>query len=83
MTYVTLALLLSAAAPAVRPVSTYSIVARDAATGQLGVAVQSHWFSVGAVVPWAEAGVGAVARTEVLWLSPSCSAAAKQMELNL
>jgi len=47
-------------APA-RPVHTYSIVARDAATGQLGVAVQSHWFSVGALVPWAEAGVGAVA----------------------
>ncbi len=44
-----------------RPVSTYSIVARDAATGQMGVAVQSHWFSVGSVVPWAEAGVGAVA----------------------
>ncbi len=44
-----------------RPVATYSIVARDAATGQLGVAVQSHWFSVGAIVPWAEAGVGAVA----------------------
>jgi len=44
-----------------RPVATYSIVARDAATGQLGVAVQSHWFSVGALVPWAEAGVGAVA----------------------
>jgi len=44
-----------------RPVHTYSIVARDAATGQLGVAVQSHWFSVGSVVPWAEAGVGAVA----------------------
>lgn len=44
-----------------RPVSTYSIVARDANTGELGVAVQSHWFSVGAVVPWAEAGVGAVA----------------------
>ncbi len=40
---------------------TYSIVARDAKTGQLGVAVQSHWFSVGPVVPWAEAGVGAVA----------------------
>jgi uncharacterized Ntn-hydrolase superfamily protein len=40
---------------------TYSIVARDPATGQLGVAVHSHWFSVGAVVPWAEAGVGAVA----------------------
>lgn len=44
-----------------RPVHTYSIVARDAATGQLGVAVQSHWFSVGPLVPWAEAGVGAVA----------------------
>lgn len=44
-----------------RPVSTYSIVARDAATGEIGVAVQSHWFSVGASVPWAEAGVGAVA----------------------
>jgi uncharacterized Ntn-hydrolase superfamily protein len=44
-----------------RPVATYSIVARDPATGELGVAVQSHWFSVGAVVPWAESGVGAVA----------------------
>ena len=44
-----------------RPVATYSIVARDEATGQLGVAVQSHWFSVGPVVPWAQAGVGAVA----------------------
>ena len=44
-----------------RPVHTYSIVARDAATGDLGVAVQSHWFSVGASVPWAEPGVGAVA----------------------
>ena len=36
----------------VRPVNTYSIVARDAATGQLGVAVQSHWFSVGSLVLW-------------------------------
>jgi len=45
----------------VRPVATYSIVARDADTGEMGVAVQSHWFSVGALVPWAEAGVGAVA----------------------
>ncbi|MEJ7712395.1 MAG: DUF1028 domain-containing protein [Pyrinomonadaceae bacterium] len=45
----------------VRPVHTYSIVARDPATGEIGVAVQSHWFSVGSVVPWAEAGVGAVA----------------------
>ncbi len=44
-----------------RPVHTYSIVARDAATGELGAAVQSHWFSVGPLVPWAEAGVGAVA----------------------
>lgn len=44
-----------------RPVHTYSIVARDPQTGELGVAVQSHWFSVGPIVPWAEAGVGAVA----------------------
>src|SRR5262245_4998170 len=44
-----------------RPVATYSIVARDPHTGEMGVAVQSHWFSVGPVVPWAEAGVGAVA----------------------
>jgi uncharacterized Ntn-hydrolase superfamily protein len=40
---------------------TYSIVARDSVTGEMGVAVQSHYFSVGPVVPWAEAGVGAVA----------------------
>jgi uncharacterized Ntn-hydrolase superfamily protein len=39
---------------------TYSIVARDPATGELGAAVQSHWFAVGAVVTWARAGVGAV-----------------------
>ena len=45
----------------VRPVTTFSIVARDPETGQLGVAVQSHWFSVGSVVPWVKAGVGAVA----------------------
>ena len=44
-----------------RPVHTYSIVARDPETGELGVAVQSHWFSVGPIVAWAEAGVGAVA----------------------
>jgi uncharacterized Ntn-hydrolase superfamily protein len=44
-----------------RPVATYSIVARDPATGEMGVAVQSHWFSVGSIVTWAEAGVGAVA----------------------
>jgi uncharacterized Ntn-hydrolase superfamily protein len=40
---------------------TYSIVAHDPATGEMGVAVQSHWFSVGSVVPWTRAGVGAVA----------------------
>jgi uncharacterized Ntn-hydrolase superfamily protein len=40
---------------------TYSIVARDPSTGELGVAVQSHWFSVGSVVTWAGAGIGAVA----------------------
>ena len=40
---------------------TYSIVARDAKTGQLGVAVQSHWFAVGSLCPWVEAGVGAIA----------------------
>jgi uncharacterized Ntn-hydrolase superfamily protein len=40
---------------------TYSIVARDPATGELGVAVQSHWFSVGSVVVAAAAGVGAIA----------------------
>ncbi len=44
-----------------RPVATYSIVAYDAETGQLGVAVQSHWFSVGPIVPFVEPGVGAVA----------------------
>jgi uncharacterized Ntn-hydrolase superfamily protein len=42
-------------------VHTFSIVARDAATGEMGVAVQSHWFSVGSIVTWAEAGVGAIA----------------------
>jgi uncharacterized Ntn-hydrolase superfamily protein len=55
---------LIAAAPAsaqLRPVATYSIVARDSVTGDIGVAVQSHWFSVGSIVTWADAGVGAVA----------------------
>ncbi len=40
---------------------TYSIVARDATTGEMAVAVQSHWFSVGTAVSWGEAGVGVVA----------------------
>ena len=43
------------------PVKTYSIVAYDEETGELSVAVQSHWFSVGSHVPWAKARVGAVA----------------------
>ena len=42
-------------------VSTFSIVARDPATGQMGIAVASRYFSVGSVVPWAMADVGAVA----------------------
>ena len=42
-------------------VSTYSIVARDPDTGEMGVAVQSHWFSVGSIVTWGEAGIGVVA----------------------
>jgi uncharacterized Ntn-hydrolase superfamily protein len=42
-------------------VHTYSIVARDPVTRDMGVAVQSHWFSVGTVVTWGEAGVGAIA----------------------
>lgn len=45
---------------------TYSIVARDAATGELGVAVQSHFLAVGSLVPWAEAGVGCVATQAVV-----------------
>ena len=44
---------------------TYSLVARDPASGELGVAVQSHWFSVGSIVTWARAGVGAVATQSV------------------
>jgi len=51
------------------PVHTYSIVARDPQTGEMGVAVQSHWFSVGPVVPWAEAGVGAVATQSLVDIS--------------
>jgi uncharacterized Ntn-hydrolase superfamily protein len=40
---------------------TFSIVARDSVTGEMGVAVQSHWFSVGSIVGWGEAGVGVIA----------------------
>ena len=48
---------------------TYSIVARDDVTGELGVAVQSHWFSVGSIVSWAEAGVGAIATQSLVNVS--------------
>jgi len=48
---------------------TYSIVARDKTTGDLGVAVQSHYFQVGPVVPWATAGVGAVATQSMVNVS--------------
>jgi uncharacterized Ntn-hydrolase superfamily protein len=54
---------------ATRLVHTYSIVARDSVTGDMGVAVQSHWFSVGPVVPWARAGVGAVATQSLVLVS--------------
>ena len=40
---------------------TYSVVAKDPQTGEMGVGVQSHWFSVGSIVSWGEAGVGVVA----------------------
>src|SRR5262245_61896320 len=45
----------------VDPGSTFSIVGRDPGNGDLGVAVQSKFFAVGPVVPWVEAGVGAIA----------------------
>jgi uncharacterized Ntn-hydrolase superfamily protein len=61
ITLAALVALLPAAPAPFTPVTTYSIVARDSVTGEMGVAVQSHYFSVGPIVPWAEAGVGAVA----------------------
>jgi len=45
---------------------TFSIVARDPESGQMGVAVQSHWFSVGSVVAWGEPGVGVVATQSMI-----------------
>jgi uncharacterized Ntn-hydrolase superfamily protein len=48
---------------------TFSIVAHDQATGALGVAVQSHWFSTGSLVTWAEAGVGAIATQSMVEVS--------------
>ena len=47
--------------PGTQPVATFSIVARDSAAGEWGVAVASRFFAVGSVVPWARAGAGAVA----------------------
>lgn len=69
------ALLACAVAPAAAAVEngplvhTFSIVARDTLAGEMGVAVQSHWFSVGPVVPWAEAGVGVVATQSLVDIS--------------
>src|SRR6202050_3391774 len=53
---------------------TYSIVARDPDSGAFGVAVQTCWFAVGAIVPWARAGVGAVATQAMVEVSygPRC-----------
>jgi uncharacterized Ntn-hydrolase superfamily protein len=48
---------------------TYSIVARDQNTGEMGVAVQSHWFSVGTAVSWGEAGVGVIATQSLVNVS--------------
>ncbi|MDT8435378.1 MAG: DUF1028 domain-containing protein [Gemmatimonadota bacterium] len=62
---------------AVRPAHTYSIVARDRETGELGVAVQSHWFSVGSNVVWAESGVGAIATQS--FIDPSYGAVGLEM----
>ena len=50
-------------------ITTFSIVGRDPENGDLGVAVQSKFFAVGAVVPWAKAGVGAVATQS--WTNPT------------
>ena len=53
----------------VRPVNTYSIVAYDSVAGEMGVAVQSHWFQVGTLVTWGEAGVGVVATQSFVEIS--------------
>src|SRR5579863_8080664 len=56
-----LLLICLAAATAAAQVATFSIVAYDPAAGEWGITVASRYFSVGSVVPWAEAGVGAIA----------------------
>jgi len=50
-------------------VSTYSIIVVCKKTGEMGAAVQSHWFSVGSVVPWAEPGVGVLATQSIAEVS--------------
>jgi uncharacterized Ntn-hydrolase superfamily protein len=52
--------------PMARPHGTYSIVALDPETGELGAAVQSHWFSVGSLCTWTRPGIGAVATQSVV-----------------
>jgi uncharacterized Ntn-hydrolase superfamily protein len=59
---------------------TYSIVARDESSGELGVAVQSHWFAVGGVVAWARAGVGAVATQSVAEIAHGPNALERMQE---
>jgi uncharacterized Ntn-hydrolase superfamily protein len=61
LNYMVIILLISVTVDATEPVSTFSIVGCDPATGELGVAVASKYFSVGSVVPWAKADVGAIA----------------------
>ncbi|MDP5172848.1 MAG: DUF1028 domain-containing protein [Bacteroidia bacterium] len=62
MVFLTFPLSASAQAYGQEPLAhTYSIVAYDPETGDMGVAVQSHWFAVGTIVAWGEAGVGVVA----------------------
>ena len=50
-------------------INTFSIVALDKETNQIGVAVQSHWFAVGALCPWIEPGVGAIATQSLVEVS--------------
>src|SRR5262245_55974919 len=64
-----LLMILTANCFAEMPVHTFSIVARDPDTGEMGVAVQSHYFTVGPVVPWGEAGVGVVATQSLVDVS--------------
>jgi uncharacterized Ntn-hydrolase superfamily protein len=49
-----------------RPHGTYSVVARDPKSGELGAAMQSHWFAVGSLCTWARLGIGAVATQSVV-----------------